>query len=86
MNDTDTLTIGEIGRTLARLEKGQDGIAAQLQSFGQAYVTRGEWEMHRKEVAGLRAEATSRRPQWTAVASTVVAISALVLTIVQIAG
>lgn len=87
---SDNLTIGEIGRTLSRLEKGQDTLIARLESFGQHYVTRGEWTMSKdaqdKDLDELRTEVHARRVSWPAVASAVVAIAALGLTIIQLVG
>jgi hypothetical protein len=84
----EALTMGEIGRTLARLEKGQDALLSRLESFGQHYVTRGEWSMSRdalnKDLDELRDELHARRVPWTNIVSAVVAAAALALTVVQL--
>lgn len=73
---TDELTPGEIGRTLQRLESGQNTVLARLEVLGQTFVTRAEWDM-------LRSDLSQRRVPWTAVASFVVGAGALTITLVQ---
>jgi hypothetical protein len=75
----DELTPGEIGRTLQRLESGQNAVLARLEVLGQMFVTRAEWDM-------MRADLNQRRVPWTAVASFVVGAAALTITLVQALG
>lgn len=82
------MTLGEIGRTLKRLDEGQTTLISRFDLLAQIYITRAEHAVitsaQGKDIDELRAELHARRVPWPAVASAIVAIGALSLSVVQL--
>lgn len=71
---TYQVTIGEVARTLERLDAGQVTIIQRLDNQAAVFVTRHEWDMFQREY-------TAKRIPWTNVVSATVALAALALSI-----
>lgn len=78
----DDLTIGEIGRTLVRLEAGQTAIRDSLAVLPARFVTRGEWEVRKEQLDQGLDQINARRVPWTAVGSLIVGASGLGLSLI----
>lgn len=73
---TYAVTIGEVARSLERIDDGQKVIIARLDAQPSQYVTRNEWNMLVKDL-------TQRRVPWTNVATAITAIAAIVISLLR---
>ena len=80
------LTVGEIARTLVRLEQGQQTLLARLELMRGEFVHRSEWDERKDTVnralkavedRATRIEENSKGLPWPMIATAVCAIAAL---------
>lgn len=93
----DDLTMGEIARTLTRLDEGQKEVLARIDLMRGEFVHRTEWTMRNgfvderfrtldTDITAIRTEANAKRAPWWALVTALTAVGALVLGLFQALG
>jgi hypothetical protein len=91
MPPQDDLTLGEIGRTLERLDKGQKELIDRFDLMRGEFVHKDTYDAQRtasdreiRDVKDRLDKAEARRAPWWSVAAVVVAAAALLTTLIPL--